>query len=70
MIFFKETLKKDRNIKKILNKKKSDLSKLFNVRIEYLELRNKNNLKNSNKIKNSKLFIAYYIRKIRLIDNL
>ena len=38
-------------------------------RIEYLEIRNKNNLsKNINK-KNFKIFIAYYFGKVRLIDN-
>ena len=35
-----------------------------------LILRNKFNLKESNNLKNSRLFIAYYIDKIRLIDNL
>ena len=38
-------------------------------RIEYFEIRNKNNLsKNINK-KNFKIFIAYYFGKVRLIDN-
>tara|TARA_B100000579_G_scaffold133135_1_gene107630 strand:+ start:126 stop:935 length:810 start_codon:yes stop_codon:yes gene_type:complete len=38
-------------------------------RIEYLEIRNKNNLsKNINK-KNFKIFIAYYFGNVRLIDN-
>jgi len=39
------------------------------IKIDYLEIRNKNNLtKNFNK-KNFKIFIAYYIKNIRLIDN-
>ena len=33
------------------------------------ELRNIKNLKLTNKIKNAKIFIAYYINKVRLIDN-
>ena len=41
----------------------------FNIKLDYLELRNKFNLKVSNKVKNSKLFVAYYINKVRLIDN-
>ena len=49
--------------------KKNQMSKLYNIKIEYLELRNKKDLKIINKIKNSKLFIAYYLDKIRLIDN-
>ena len=32
-------------------------------------MRNKFNLKKDTNIKNSKIFIAYYIKKIRLIDN-
>ena len=70
LIFFKKTLKNNKKIKKILNKKKDDLSKLFDIKIEYLELRNKYTLEYSNNNKNSKLFLAYYINKIRLIDNL
>ena len=70
LIFFKKTLKNNKKIKKILNKKKDDLSKLFDIKIEYLELRNKYSLEVSNNIQNSKLFLAYYINKIRLIDNL
>jgi pantoate--beta-alanine ligase len=52
-----------------LIKKKKELKKKFNVSIEYFELRNKFNFNKSNKIKNSKIFIAYYLNKIRLIDN-
>ena len=36
---------------------------------DYLELRDTFNFKISNKVRNSKLFIAYYINKVRLIDN-
>ena len=66
-------LKRKLNIKKNINrtliKTKSEINKLQNVKIEYLELRNIKNLKISNKIKNSRIFISYYINKIRLIDN-
>ena len=40
-----------------------------NIKIEYLELRNKNNLSPIFNKKNLKLFICFYIKKIRLIDN-
>ena len=50
-------------------KKKKELIKKFNLNIEYLEIRNKKNLQPTYKIKNSKIFIAYYLNKIRLIDN-
>jgi pantoate--beta-alanine ligase len=69
LIFFKKYLKKKKNINKLVNIQKKKLSKIFNIKIEYLELRNKINLKKTNKLKSSKLFVAYYINKIRLIDN-
>ena len=49
--------------------KKNNLEKLYNIHIEYLEIRNKKNLHLSKKIKNSKIFVAYYLKSIRLIDN-
>ena len=49
--------------------KKELLKKNFDIKIDYLEIRKKNNLKTSLDIKNSKIFIAYFINKVRLIDN-
>ena len=40
-----------------------------NIKIEYLELRNKNNLSPIFNKKNLKLFMCFYIKKVRLIDN-
>ena len=57
------------NLNELLVIKKKELKKLFNIKIEYLEIRNKKNLKISKSIKNSNIFIAYYFKKIRLIDN-
>jgi len=67
------------NIKKIFNSLKKNLKnqsiiKDFidenkKINIEYLELRNKNNLSKKINKKNAKLFIAFYIKGIRLIDN-
>ena len=48
---------------------KQKLKKLYKIKIEYLDLRNKSNLKNSNWLRNSNIFIAFYINKVRLIDN-
>ena len=69
MILFKKKLFKKRNIKKLLSLKKKELNKIHNIKIEYLELRSIINLKITNKIKNSKIFIAYYMNDLRLIDN-
>ena len=51
--------------------KASILSKKLNnnIKIEYLELRNKNNLSPVFNKKNLKLFVCFYIKKVRLIDN-
>ena len=69
LISFKKKLNRIKNITKLLQNKKEQLNKIYNVNIEYLELRNMINLKKTNNIKYSKLFIAYYLDKIRLIDN-
>ena len=58
-----------KNLFKILNYKKKQLQKNFNIKIEYLELRNSINLKQTINFKKSKLFFAYFINKVRLIDN-
>ena len=65
----KNELINNKNIKKYLLNKKNELDDKYGIKIEYLELRNSSNLKITNKTRNSKLFIAYYINKIRLIDN-
>ena len=46
------------------------MQKKFNVKIEYLELRNEKTLNVTKKFKGSKLFVAYYLKNIRLIDNI
>ena len=66
---FKKKLIQKKNILNLINLKIKELNNLKNVKIEYLELRNKNTLKKSLQIKNSKIFIAYFIKKVRLIDN-
>ncbi len=69
LISFKKKFSKKKISKKEILKKKKELIKKFNLNIEYLEIRNKKNLQPNYKIKNSKIFIAYYLNKIRLIDN-
>ena len=69
LISFKKQFSKKEISKKEILKKKKELIKKFNLNIEYLEIRNKKNLQPTYKIKNSKIFIAYYLNKIRLIDN-
>tara|TARA_Y100001970_G_C14042036_1_gene754284 strand:- start:319 stop:708 length:390 start_codon:yes stop_codon:yes gene_type:complete len=65
----KKELKKNIFLKKKLKNIIFKLNNIKNIKIEYLEIRNKNNLsKNYNK-NNFKIFLAYYNKKIRLIDN-
>ena len=59
-------LRKNLNNKILINKF-INKNKVFNI--EYLELRNKNNLSKKINKKNVKIFIAFYIQGIRLIDN-
>ena len=67
------------NVKKLFNLLRKNLNnkilinnfinrnKVFNI--EYLELRNRNNLSKKINKKNVKIFIAFYIQGVRLIDN-
>ena len=67
--YLRKRLINNKNVKKYLKVKKEELNKLYNVKIEYLEQINILNFQKSNVTKNSKLFISYYINKVRLIDN-
>ena len=55
--------------KQIIQVTKVELIKKFNIQIEYLECRNTNNLSTRLSNKPFKLFIAYYLNNVRLIDN-
>ena len=70
LINLKKNIKIKKNKNKYLLTVKDDFQKRFKIKIEYLELRNINNLKLSNVINKSRLFVAYYLNGIRLIDNL
>ena len=69
LLKFKKKIKKNISLKKNINNIIYDINSIKNIKIEYLEIRNKNNLsKNYNK-NNFRIFLAYYNKKIRLIDN-
>ena len=57
-----------KNIKKIYALMKK-INKMKNIKLEYLEIRNRNNLLNKFNKKNFKIFIYYYNKNVRLIDN-
>jgi len=69
LLKFKNKMKKNISLKKNFNNIFFKINCIKNIKIQYLEIRNKNNLsKNYNK-NNFKIFLAYYNKKIRLIDN-
>jgi len=58
-----------KKIRVLIHKEKSNLIKKFNIKIEYLECRNLINLTTNLQNQPFKLFIAYYLNNVRLIDN-
>ena len=69
IIFLKKKLKKKQIFKEFMDNKKKELTKKYNINIEYFDLRKLSNLKKSSSVKDSKFFIAYYVNNVRLIDN-
>jgi len=65
----KNKIKYSKNINQFLSKTKRDFERFFNIKIEYLENRNTKDLSLSNKYNGSKIFLAYYYKDVRLIDN-
>ncbi len=70
LINVKKNIKNKKNKNKYLLTVKDNFQKQFKIKIEYLELRDINNLKLSNVINTSRIFVAYYLDGVRLIDNL
>ena len=65
----KSSLKKNNLTHNNILIKKKELQKKFNIKIDYLEARNEKNLATLTKNKKNRLFVAYYVNKVRLIDN-
>ena len=66
---FKNKVKKNYNHKKKINLIKNDLTKKYEIKFDYLELRNEKDLSISKKKNKFRLFVAYNLNKVRLIDN-
>ena len=69
LFLLKRKLGNNKNSKKLISQKKNQLTYFYDIKFDYLELINISTFKNSNTTKNSKLFVAYYINNVRLIDN-
>ena len=66
----KNSINKNKDKSNILIRNlKKELVKKFDIKIEYLECRNLNNLSTNLNKKPYKLFVAYYFKNVRLIDN-
>ena len=68
-LYLKNKIKYSRNINQFLRQTKRDFERFFNIEIEYLENRKINDLSISNEHNGSKIFLAYYFKGVRLIDN-
>ena len=66
---FRNLYKQNFKNNNILNITKDELKNKFKIKIEYLEFRNVKDLKIADFRKKNRLFVAYYINTIRLIDN-
>ena len=66
---FRNKLIKDFSNKKYLSNILIKISKIKNIKIEYLEIRSKINLSKKFNKYNFKIFVCYYNNKVRLIDN-
>ena len=69
LILKKEIYKNRQKSKKLIHTLKKDLIKKYKVKFEYLECRNIVNLSTNIHNKSFKLFVAYYLNNVRLIDN-
>ena len=65
----KKEIRHKKDINNFLLKEKKKLQKKYKIKIQYLELRNRNDLMLSDTPVNSIVFVSYYLKGIRLIDN-
>ena len=70
LVKIKKNINKKENISDFLKSQKNKLRNNYKIKIDYMELRDENTLKISSTKKNSRLFIAYHLNYVRLIDNL
>ena len=69
LLSYKKKLKRNLNDKKNIKNLIKMINKLKNIKIEYLEIRNKFTLTKKYNKNNFKIFLAYYNNNVRLIDN-
>ena len=60
---------KNKNLFSVIKKHKEELQNIYKIKIDYLEFRNEKDLTFAKPNKKYRLFIAYSIGNVRLIDN-
>ena len=70
LLNLKKAIYKDKHkSKKLIDIIKKDLVKKFKIKIDYLECRSIDTLSKNIRSKSFKIFVAYYLNNVRLIDN-
>ena len=69
LLKFKQKLSKNFNKINQIKKIKDEINKIANIDLEYLEIRNKFDLSKKINKHSFKIFVAYYNKNVRLIDN-
>ena len=69
LLNFKKKLKKNPLLRNEIPNIKKIICDVKDIKLEYLEIRNKKNLTKKFTKNNFKIFISYYNKKVRLIDN-
>ena len=69
LLKFKQKLSKNFNKINQIKKIKDEINKIENIDLEYLEIRNKFDLSKKINKYSFKIFVAYYNKNVRLIDN-
>ncbi len=69
LIDLKKRLKRNISLKYKIKKISKKINQIENIKIEYLEIRNNKNLSKIYNKNNLKIFLSYYNKNIRMIDN-
>jgi len=65
----KKKIKINNKFKKEINNYKNNITKKYNIKIDYIETRNEKDLSIYKKGKKFRLFVSYHLSGVRLIDN-
>jgi len=69
LLNYQKKLKKNFNLQNKISNIRKEINSIKGIKLEYLEIRNRKNLTTKITKNNFKIFISYYNKKVRLIDN-